>query len=133
MFPTLNATGITRNARTAHKVQTQLATLLPSVPPPVESHTPSATQELESAQNVIQNLTTIALKLKTLATKNAKSNHFQNATSKPESANHARMEPAVSQLLLVNQLANQTHTTTLNTTATGPNNHQSAWKSKVHK
>ena len=128
----LSATLEPRNATSARKEMT-VATLLPSVPPLAESHTESATQELESAHHVTHLRTRSAPKLRKLATKNVPHNHSQNATSSPVSARPAKTVPAVSQLLLVNKPASQDHQLqqTTNTTANGMLISQHA--NKIHK
>jgi len=69
------------------QLRTQSATPQLSVPPLVESHTLSATQELENALHALQERPThLALKFKTHAMKNVSNNHFQNATTKLENA-----------------------------------------------
>lgn len=130
MFHTLNAMTIPRNAMNAKK-ETRAATLLLSVPPPVENHMPSATQELESAHHATQQRTKSALKLRTLATKNVFHNHCQNATLILESANHALKVLDASQLEVANQPVNTFHTQTMiHTHATGLNNHQNVNKKR---
>ena len=105
----LSATQTTRNASSAKKDH-QTATLLPSALPLVESHTPSATQVLESALHATQLKTKIALKSKKLATKNAKSCNSPSATKTPESASPAQeVEKDAFQVLPVNQPAHTNH------------------------
>lgn len=130
-LPMLNAMTTPRNAMNVKRV-TMVATLLPSVPPPVESHMPSATQELESAHHVTQQRTKSALKFRTLATKNASHKYCQNATLILESARNALKVPAVSQPLVVKQHANTFPTQTMiHTYATGLNHHQNVNKIRL--
>jgi hypothetical protein len=84
----LSAILTTRNAKNVRKDH-QAATPLPSALLPVESHTPSAMLQLESANHATLK-TKIALKLKNLATKNAKSWHSVSATERLVSARHAK-------------------------------------------
>jgi len=78
----------TRNAKNVRK-DPQAATPLPSALLPVESHTPSVMLILESATHATLR-TKIALKLKNLANKNAKSWHSVSATERLVSARSAQ-------------------------------------------
>jgi hypothetical protein len=71
-LPTLNVTLAPKNATHAKKVM-KAATPPLSAPPLAVSHTPSATQPLESAQHVTQLPTRTAPKSSNLVTRNAKS------------------------------------------------------------
>jgi len=115
MYPTLNATLKPRNATSALKDH-QTATPLPSALPLVESHTESATQELESAHHASQARTKIAPKLRPLVTKNASSKLSQNATPTPVNARSASQVLVASQPPLVKRPAHTTHTQVTNHT-----------------
>lgn len=131
MLLTQDATPLLKNVMSAKKVMRDVTPLLSALLP-VENHMPSATQELESALHVTQPRTKTALKLKPLATKNAKSNHFQNVTSILESVSHAKKVLDVSQLPVASQPAHTSHTqTTSHTCATGLNPHQNASKTRA--
>jgi hypothetical protein len=108
-LPILSAMKIPRNVRNAMKDLIQLVTQLLSAPPLVESHTESATQELESAPHVNQEKTKTAPKSRPLATRNVSSNPCQPVVLM-ENANHAiQLTQDVSQPPLVSKLANHTH------------------------
>jgi len=133
MLLMLSAMKTLRNATNALKEVT-VATLPPSAPLLAESHTESATQELESAHHAIQRPITIAPKLRRLAIKNAQSNPCQSATKQPTHQNvrNAHQVSAASQLLLANKHANTTHTQpTTHTNAHGMPLNQNAFKRKM--
>jgi len=78
---TLNVTMKLKSVINALK-EIRIATLLPSVQPLVESHTPSATPEPESAQNAKLEKIQTAPKLRPPVTKSAPNKLSQNATHK---------------------------------------------------
>lgn len=84
--------------------EVQIATPLHSALLPVESHMVSATQVLESARHVTQQLTKIAHKLRLHVTKNAQSWLFQNVIKILENALNAKR---VVQVAYQQQHANQ--------------------------
>lgn len=91
-----------------------------SAPPPVESHTPSATQVPENAQPVLQvRPTHHALKFKTLVMPSAPSNPCQSATQKESAINARLMETDASQPAAAKLLANHTHQRTPSTNVNG--------------
>jgi len=103
----LSATLTPRSAIHVTRKLIQLATLLPSVLLPVESHMLSATLELENAHHASKE-TRSALKSRKNVTKNAKFKKYQSATTILESVKCALVaELAASQLSPVKKHAHQ--------------------------
>ena len=115
----LSATKTPRNAINVKMVMKDATPLL-FAPPPVESHTPSATQVPENAQPVPQvKPTHHALKFKTLVMPSAPSNPCPSATQKESAINARLMVTDVSQPAAAKLLANHTHQRTPSTNVNG--------------
>jgi len=91
MFPSQNVIKKPRSATSVTRIQTQTATPPPSARSPAGSHTPNASQVLESAHHAIQRTTKNAVNSRKSAEQNASHKRSHFAMKKLESAQNAKI------------------------------------------